>query len=176
MQHIPSSAFNLVASNDDNPSVGGSDEPRIRAEVRTTSNIAGRIRDVTSATAVLILISPFLCLLVLLGRMKEGAPIFSHEHRIGAGGRGFAMLTFSPGCFSAKTMRGASPDKATVETGLPLWVGKLPQLFNVLEGSMALVGPRPALPDEIVQFGDRDWQRFRSKPGVFRNASWEVGR
>lgn len=49
---------------------------------------------------------------------------------------------------------------------------EVPQLFNVLEGTMSLVGPRPALPDEVAQFDDKLIERLRVKPGV--TGLWQV--
>ena len=49
---------------------------------------------------------------------------------------------------------------------------ELPQLFNVLNGSMSIVGPRPALPEEVAKFDDELMDRFNVPPGV--TGLWQV--
>ena len=49
---------------------------------------------------------------------------------------------------------------------------ELPQLFNVVGGSMSLVGPRPPLPEEVEQYGDDVRRRLLVKPGV--TGLWQV--
>lgn len=49
---------------------------------------------------------------------------------------------------------------------------ELPQLFNVLLGDMSLVGPRPALPEEVAAYPDRAHARHRVLPGI--TGFWQV--
>jgi lipopolysaccharide/colanic/teichoic acid biosynthesis glycosyltransferase len=49
---------------------------------------------------------------------------------------------------------------------------ELPQLFNVLAGSMSVVGPRPPLPREVQQYADHVHRRFLVKPGI--TGLWQV--
>lgn len=52
-------------------------------------------------------------------------------------------------------------------------IDELPQLLNVFVGQMSLIGPRPALPKEIVQYDERAMQRLRVKPGC--GGAWQAG-
>jgi lipopolysaccharide/colanic/teichoic acid biosynthesis glycosyltransferase len=49
---------------------------------------------------------------------------------------------------------------------------ELPQLFNVLAGSMSLVGPRPVPPYEVAAYGSRDMRRLAARPGI--TGAWQV--
>lgn len=49
---------------------------------------------------------------------------------------------------------------------------ELPQLFNVLNGEMSLVGPRPPLPDEVAQYNQQQFKRLLVKPGV--TGPWQI--
>jgi lipopolysaccharide/colanic/teichoic acid biosynthesis glycosyltransferase len=51
-------------------------------------------------------------------------------------------------------------------------IDELPQLFNVLTGDMSLVGPRPAMPHEALQWNDDLRERLRVQPGITGN--WQV--
>ena len=51
-------------------------------------------------------------------------------------------------------------------------IDELPQFFNVLQGDMTLVGPRPPLPYEVEKYGPYDWLRLSGKPGL--TGPWQV--
>lgn len=52
-------------------------------------------------------------------------------------------------------------------------IDELPQLFNVLRGSMSMVGPRPPLASEVEQYGSEVLRRLTVMPGI--TGLWQVG-
>ncbi len=67
----------------------------------------------------------------------------------------------------------SDPRVTRVGSVLRRWsLDELPQLFNVLAGSMSLVGPRPPLPDETARYGPDVRRRLLVKPGV--TGLWQV--
>jgi lipopolysaccharide/colanic/teichoic acid biosynthesis glycosyltransferase len=107
------------------------------------------------AVVLLALAWPLLLLAALAVRLDSRGPIFYRQERVGLSGRTFTLLKF-------RTMRSDAeadgPRWATVGdariTRVGRWlrrwrIDELPQLFNVLAGDMALVGPRPERPEFV---------------------------
>jgi lipopolysaccharide/colanic/teichoic acid biosynthesis glycosyltransferase len=146
-----------------------------------------RIVDFAGAAALLFLLSPILLLtwLVLLWTTR-GQPIFVQQ-RVGFLGRPFRMYKFRTMVVDAAAQRilvenhqdgpifknFRDPRITCVGRVLrSLSIDETPQLFNVLLGQMSLVGPRPALAEEVRQY--EPWQRTRLtvKPGL--TCLWQV--
>jgi exopolysaccharide biosynthesis polyprenyl glycosylphosphotransferase len=131
-----------------------------------------RALDLAIAAAMTIALAPLVVVLALLIR-RDGGPVLYRQTRIGEGGRPFEI-------YKLRTMRpsdGPTP-WTTVDDDRITPIGRflrrthldeLPQLFNVLRGDMAIVGPRPEQPaivetlERIVPFYDR---RHYARPGV----------
>lgn len=129
-----------------------------------------RLFDTCLAAVGLIVLSPLLLVLFLVGLWDTGSPLFK-QARVGKGLRHFTLVKF-------RTMR---PDTASVATHLadasaitPFGrflrrskLDELPQLWNVLKGEMSLVGPRPCLPNQIDVIEARTRHRiFEVRPGI----------
>lgn len=123
-----------------------------------------RIFDITFSTLGLILVSPVILLILLLGLLDTGRPIFCQE-RLGCHQVPFILFKF-------RTMDPNTPYVAThlVKSNAVTPFGhflrrtkldELPQLWNVLKGDMSLVGPRPGLSNQ------HDLTAARAKFGVF---------
>jgi exopolysaccharide biosynthesis polyprenyl glycosylphosphotransferase len=136
-----------------------------------------------------VVIAPVLALIALAIKLDSPGPIFYRQVRVGKNGRHFSMLKFRSMCVDAD--RRLAELRARNEASGPLFkmradprttrVGRflrrysldeLPQLFNVLAGSMSLVGPRPPIPSEVADY--EDWQvgRLRAVPGL--TGLWQV--
>jgi lipopolysaccharide/colanic/teichoic acid biosynthesis glycosyltransferase len=129
-----------------------------------------RFLDVTCAGAGLVILMPVLLTLAVLILWHDGPPVFFSQVRVGKGGKLFRIWKF-------RTMRAgsvgsvitAAGDRRVTRIGAALRrfkLDELPQLFNVLMGSMSLVGPRPEVP-EYVQLESPIWQAvLQVRPGV----------
>ena len=112
--------------------------------------------DRLGALLALVLLAPVLLVGAVAVR-RDGGPAFRRHARIGRGGREFSLLTFrTTGADGTETGIGRLLHRHCLD--------ELPQLFNVISGSMALVGPRPSAPEEIVNRTARG--RLLVKPGL----------
>jgi exopolysaccharide biosynthesis polyprenyl glycosylphosphotransferase len=131
-----------------------------------------RICDILGSATLIFLGSPLFLLLALLVKLDSNGPAVFHQERIGRDGKPFRMFKF-------RTMRSAAPrydysprescDPRITRVGRFLRktsLDELPQLFNVLWGSMSLVGPRPEMPFITAQYNEQHRQRLQVKPGI----------
>ncbi|KAA9150520.1 sugar transferase [Amycolatopsis acidicola] len=145
--------------------------------------------DRTVAAAGIALISPVLLTIALLIKLGDGGPVFYRQRRIGRDGRSFLMIKFRSMVVDADKVRsellsaneGAGPlfkmrrDPRVTRIGMILRrysLDELPQLFNVLSGTMSLVGPRPPLPEETEGYDGAAQRRLLVKPGI--TGLWQV--
>jgi exopolysaccharide biosynthesis polyprenyl glycosylphosphotransferase len=145
--------------------------------------------DRTLAVCALIVAAPILLGLALAVRLTSKGPAFFTQQRIGKDGEPFTMVKFRSMVVDAEQRREqliehsdrdglmfkmhADPRVTKVGAMLRRYsLDELPQLFNVVGGSMSLVGPRPPLPEEVEQYGDDVRRRLLVKPGV--TGLWQV--
>lgn len=126
--------------------------------------------------ATILLVSPLMLLVALAVRLSSPGPILYRQRRVGLNGRVFTVLKFRSMYVDAEARTGAvwaSKDDPRI-TPLGKWLRKLrldelPQLWNVLRGDMAIVGPRPERPefvDLLAQQIPYYRQRLAVKPGI----------
>jgi exopolysaccharide production protein ExoY len=145
-----------------------------------------RAADIAGASVLLVLLAPVLLLGMAAVLAADGRPVFFGHGRIGCGGRRFR-------CWKLRTMRIDAEQRLEREPELkhryvrngfklpngtdprvtPLgrvlrrtYVDEIPQLFNVLNGTMSLVGPRPIVLDELVHYGPEANRLLREPPGI----------
>jgi exopolysaccharide biosynthesis polyprenyl glycosylphosphotransferase len=117
--------------------------------------------DRIGAALLLVVLAPLLFVLYVAVRADRGPAFFRQAH-VGLRGREFAMLRFRSVAVGPETQPvtqlGALLRKYSLD--------ELPQLVNVLRGSMSLVGPRPPLPGEVAEHSRDAPRRLVVKPGV----------
>jgi lipopolysaccharide/colanic/teichoic acid biosynthesis glycosyltransferase len=158
-------------------------------------DIALRGLDLLIAGSALLVLSPLLGLLALATLLTSGRPVLYRGERVGKAGRVFVMYklrTLRPGAeqrlgnvYGEELSRRTEQEVTMVGRAARLThIDEVPQLFNVVQGDMSMVGPRPVRPaffyrlvEEVPQY----WQRLVVRPGVTgfaqtritREDSWE---
>jgi lipopolysaccharide/colanic/teichoic acid biosynthesis glycosyltransferase len=138
--------------------------------------ILKRIADLLLTLPLAIIISPVLLLIALLIRLESRGPAFFIQKRLGLNGAVFSMIKFRTMVQGAEKMGTGlfsyERDPRITRLGRILRhtsLDELPQIFNVIKGDMALVGPRPPVTYELgdyTDFSDKLKFRFTVKPGI----------
>ena len=156
------------------------DSPRLHAK---------RAFDFTIAVAMLTVLAPVLAVIAVLIKREDGGPAIYTQQRVGKDGALFTIYKFRSMYMDADARRAALLAEADSGKGLfkmrddprvtPIGrvirkysLDELPQLFNVLRGDMSLVGPRPALPEEVGIYDDTERRRLVVTPGL--SGLWQV--
>jgi len=151
--------------------------------------IVKRVMDVTIAAVMVAASAPVLVAVAIAIKLGDRGPVFFRQVRVGRDGEPFTLFKFRTMVVDAEARlaelksenaRGGplfkvSSDPRVTRTGRILRatsLDELPQLFNVLNGTMSLVGPRPALPSEVATFDQRHLERHRVLPGV--TGLWQI--
>ncbi|MDO8470609.1 MAG: sugar transferase [bacterium] len=121
---------------------------------------------------LIVLAVPFLVVAILIKLDSKGSVFFLQE-RVGKDGAIFKMRKFRTMIEDAVHLgRGIEVEKDDFRITRignvlrRLGIDELPQLFHVLKGEMSLVGPRPALPHQVVQYSAQERKRLSVKPGI----------
>jgi len=145
--------------------------------------IMQRATDIIVSLLFLIVLSPVFFAVILAIKIDTPGPIFFAQERIGLNRRKFKMLKFRSMVVDAEARRREVESLNVVEgpmfkakndpriTRVGRFIRKysideFPQLINVLIGQMSLVGPRPALPNEVNQYSWGQRRRLSVKPGM----------
>lgn len=151
--------------------------------------------DLSASALGVLLLSPLLAFLAITVRLTSTGPVLFRQTRIGWGGHEFTMLKFRSMVVNAEDLLEnlqRERQKSGADSGnevlfkmkndprvTPIGrimrkfsLDELPQLFNVVGGSMSLVGPRPPLQSEVDQYASHVHRRFLVKPGI--TGLWQV--
>lgn len=152
--------------------------------------IVRRLQDILLSLMALLVLWPVLLIvsLIIVIDSPGAGPIFS-QTRVGRDGKEFTFYKFRSMCPNAEAkleellkyneMDGPAfkiaDDPRITRVGRFIRktsIDELPQLWNILKGDMSIVGPRPALPREVVQYDDRARQRLIVQPGL--TCYWQI--
>ena len=155
----------------------------------TLARTVKEILDRSLGLGLLVVAAPVLGALMLAIRLDSRGPALFRQVRIGRDSQPFVMYKLRTMHASAEAQLQALRDRndgdgplfkvfddpRITRTGRLLRrtsLDELPQLINVLKGQMSLVGPRPALPDEVAEYDDMEVRRLAVKPGM--TGLWQV--
>ena len=151
---------------------------------------AKRTTELLVAGMSLILLSPVIAAIAIAIRTSTGGPAIFAQTRVGLNGREFRLYKFrtmvenAEELLTALDLQGTAgnevlfkmhDDPRVTRIGRVLRrysLDEIPQLFNVFNGTMSLVGPRPPLPREVQRYADHVHRRFMVKPGI--TGLWQV--
>lgn len=148
-----------------------------------------RLIDVVGGIVGLIVFFPITIWIVIRIKLEDGGPVLYKQIRVGKQGELFSMYKFRSMVVGAHSLKGKLVQQN--ESDGPIFkikndpriteIGKfirkhsldeIPQFINVIQGKMSLVGPRPALPEEVRQYSNYEIKRLETKPGL--TGLWQV--
>jgi exopolysaccharide biosynthesis polyprenyl glycosylphosphotransferase len=148
-----------------------------------------KIMDITLSVFIVICLTPILILIALIIKIDSPGAVLFRQARVGLRGRQFGLYKFRTMITNAENLK--KQLEADNEADGPVFkikddprvtrIGKflrktgldeLPQLFNVLKGEMSLIGPRPPLPSETIQYKRWQLRRLSVKPGL--SCFWQI--
>lgn len=145
----------------------------VELKVTSTSHSVRRVFDFTIAAAGLLCLSPVMLLIILAIWIDGGRPIFFSQVRLGQGGRVFSIYKFRKfheQCGPAASLVTVNNDPRFTRLGRILGrmkLDELPQLWNILTGDMAIVGPRPETFELASCFSGPYLRILDYRPGIF---------
>lgn len=133
-------------------------------------NFIKRILDIILSFLALVILSPLLILTAFLIRIKLGAPVFFKQLRPGKNEKIFCILKFRT-ITDAKDENGnLLPDEIRLtrfgQFLRSTSIDELPELLNILNGDMSIVGPRPLLVQYLERYNEEQKHRHDVKPGL----------
>jgi lipopolysaccharide/colanic/teichoic acid biosynthesis glycosyltransferase len=129
-----------------------------------------RLLDLAVVVPALVVLAPVIAAATALVRYRMGSPVLFRQERAGLDGRPFMVLKIRT---MSEVEPGASGPSCDSERLTPLgsmlrrWsIDELPQLWNVLRGDMAVIGPRPLPVSYVERYSDTERMRLSVRPGI----------
>ena len=153
-----------------------------------------RALDLAVGTALLVISAPVMFIVAIVVKRSSPGPAIFKQERMGKGGRSFRMWKFRTMYVDSEERLNVDPDllQSFIEHDFKIptnedprvvpgarvlrntSLDELPQLVNVIAGSMSLVGPRPVEPEQVSSYGDLDWAYLSARPGL--TGKWQTSR
>lgn len=150
---------------------------------------AKKAMDVVVSLLAIIISSPVMIVAALAVKLTSPGPIVFRQIRVGRGGRPFTIYKFRSMYIDAEARKRDLMKQNEVDGPVfkikndprvtpvgriirKLSIDELPQLFNVLNGDMSLIGPRPPVPSETAEYQLWQWRRLDVTPGL--TCIWQV--
>lgn len=158
--------------------------------LNTFEQVIKRIIDIIGGTVGVIVFSPIMLITAIAIKIDSPGPVIFKQVRVGQNGRNFKIYKFRSMYIDAEERKKELMAQNEIEGGVMFKmkddpritkVGKfirkcsideLPQFFNVVMGSMSLVGTRPPTLDEVEKYKRNQWRRISIKPGI--TGMWQV--
>ncbi|WP_445449093.1 sugar transferase [Enterococcus lactis] len=148
-----------------------------------------RCFDIIFSTVGLIILSPLFLFISFAIKFDSPGKVVFRQERVGKDGKIFWIYKFRTMCVDAEEKLAQLKEKNEMQgnqfkikndpriTRVGKFLRKssmdeFPQLWNVLKGDMSLIGPRPALPEEVAQYTSFEKERLKIKPGC--SGMWQV--
>jgi lipopolysaccharide/colanic/teichoic acid biosynthesis glycosyltransferase len=146
--------------------------------------IAKRVFDIVSSACLLAVIWPVFAIIALAIKLDSEGPVFYKHKRVGQDGKELYLYKFRSMVTNADAMIARFTDAEQKEwrenyklthdpriTRVGRFLRKtsldeLPQVFNILEGSLSVVGPRPVIGEELEKYGENKPKFLSAKPGL----------
>ncbi len=131
-----------------------------------------RLFDLLASLIAIVIALPLMIVIVIWIRLSSPGPAIFRQQRAGKNGTPFTLLKFrtmrtNTDPFGPSPKSGQDPRLTGVGKFLREWsLDELPQLFNILCGEMALVGPRPLYLSQMAEWDSTQRRRLEVKPGL----------
>lgn len=149
-----------------------------------------RLMDIIGGLAGCILSAPIMLVTAIAIKLDSPGPVLFKQVRVGQNGRNFKIYKFRSMYIDAEARKKELMSQNEIEGGVmfkmkddpritrvgkvirKLSIDELPQFFNVVQGTMSLVGTRPPTLDEVEKYKRNQWRRISIKPGI--TGMWQV--
>ena len=158
--------------------------------VVSSSYFLKRALDIVASFIAIVMLSPVFLITWLAIKVEDPGPSIFKQQRVGRWGKTFTMYKFRSMVMDAEKLKSQLMDQNESQAGVifkmkkdpritrvgaiirKFSIDELPQLFNVLNGDMSLVGPRPPVPAEVQGYSLSDRRRLDVTPGI--TCIWQV--